>query len=386
MAAASSTLDEATRALLRLSLTPGLGPKLTTSLLERFGSAPAILAAPAAELQEVPYLGSKVAAQLVQAWREPDEKFNREIEQVEQLGITLLGRGQPGYPAVLLELADPPTVLYQRGTLEPRDLHALAIVGSRQCTAYGRRVTAQLAGSLARRGFTIISGLARGIDGVAHQAALDAGGRTLAVLAGGLAKIYPPEHADLATAIAAAGALLSESPLGMAPLPDMFPRRNRLISGLALGVIVVEAHAKSGALITARHAAEQGRDVFAVPGPVDSDASAGPLQLLRDGAILVRHADDVLESISTRRLPGLADAGAQAADPLPPPVPVELPASTPPDQRQLWDALTQPRLHLDELIQATGLDPAAASSALMMLELGGLVRRLPGNRFERQTR
>lgn len=374
--------DEATLALLRLSLTPGIGPKLTSALLERYGHPAAVFRASPAELQALPHLGPKIAGQLVQSWLEQDAAVTAEVAAAAEKGVVLLGRGQPGYPSRLLELPDPPTVLYLRGTLEARDERAVGIVGSRQCTAYGRRVTERLARGLAQRGFTIVSGLARGIDAVAHQAALEAGGRTLAVLAGGLSKVYPPEHKELADAIAAAGGLLSESPMGMAPLPDMFPRRNRLISGLALGVIVVEANAQSGALITARHAAEQGRDVFAVPGPVDSPASAGPLKLLRDGAILVRDVDDVLEQLGNSGESAHAEASADAA--------AEAPSTPPPnltpEQQQLWDALTQPGMHQDELIQATGLDSAAAGSALMMLELTGVLRRLPGNRFERRGR
>jgi DNA processing protein len=378
--------DEATLALLRLSLTPGIGPKLTSALLERYGQPAAVFRASPAELQAIPHLGPKIAEQLVQHWLEQDQAVAAEVAAAAEKGVVLLGRGQPGYPSRLLELPDPPTVLYLRGTLEARDERAIGIVGSRQCTAYGRRITERLARGLAQRGFTIISGLARGIDAAAHQAALEAGGRTLAILAGGLSKVYPPEHQDLAEAIVAAGGLLSESPMGMAPLPDMFPRRNRLISGLSLGVIVVEANAQSGALITARHAAEQGRDVFAVPGPVDSPASAGPLKLLRDGAILVRDVDDVLEQLRDGDASLQTGISTDASTDAHVEMPVAPPPNLTPEQRQLWDALTQPGMHQDELIQATRLDSAVAGSALMMLELTGVLRRLPGNRFERRGR
>lgn len=392
-------LDETTVAWLRLSLTPGLGPRLVSALLERFGSPAAVLQATAAELQSVPHLGPKVANQLLAAWREQDAVLAQELAAVAQAQVTVLGRTSAAFPSRLRQLADPPIVLYQRGTWMPRDEWAVSVVGSRQCTSYGRRQAERLVGELARRGFTIVSGLARGIDGVAHRAALEAGGRTIAVLAGGLSRIYPPEHRDLADAIVAAGALFSESPMNMAPLPDMFPRRNRLISGFSLGVLVVEAHARSGALITARHAAEQGREVFAVPGPIDSEASAGPLELIRSGAVLVRSVDDILERLDGRPAEAVEAAGQAPAELTsstrqPQPNVAAMPAVTStqaaflpplsPAQQKLWEALNRPGMHQDELIQSTGLDSAEANSALLLLELTGLVRRLPGNRFERR--
>lgn len=392
-------MDETTIAWLRLSLTPGLGPKLASALLERFGSPAAVLQATADELLRVPQLGPKVVGQLLATWRRQDERLDQELAAVQRLQVTVLGRSAPGFPSRLRQLPDPPIVLYQRGELTPRDEWAISIVGSRECTSYGRRQAERLAGELARRGFTIVSGLARGIDGAAHRATLEAGGRTIAVLAGGLSRIYPPEHGELADAIAGAGALLSESPMNMAALPDMFPRRNRLISGLSLGVVVVEAHARSGALITARHAAEQGREVFAVPGPIDSEASAGPLELIRSGAVLVRTVDDILERLDGRPPNALA-AGSQASADLassahqsqPKAAGMQavtsaqaapLPALSP-AQQKLWEALSQPGMHQDELMQTTGLDSGEANSALLLLELTGLVRRLPGNRFERR--
>jgi DNA processing protein len=269
-----------------------------------------------------------------------------------------------------MSLAVPPTFLYMRGTLLERDRNAVAIVGSRHCSAYGMRVAQRLAFELARAGFTIVSGLARGIDGAAHRGALSAGGRTIAVLAGGLAKIYPPEHAELADQVQAQGALLTEAPMLMEPLAGMFPSRNRIISGLSRGVILVEAADKSGALITAMHAAEQGREVFAVPGPVDSVTSAGTLRLLRQGARLIRNAADVIEDLD-----GIAPIVSEAPAP-----------ATPEDldetQMKIWNYL-QERRSVDQIAREFSLGIAELSRILMALEIKGVIRRLPGNVYER---
>jgi DNA processing protein len=238
--------------------------------------------------------------------------LDRECDLIARHGVRLLALGSPGYPAALAAIPTPPHLLYVRGRLTPADDRAVAVVGSRGCTSYGRRVTEQLATGLVRAGYTVVSGLARGIDGAAHAAALKAGGRTVAVLAGGLARIYPPEHAELAVAVQEAGALVSEAPMDAEPLPGMFPPRNRIISGLARAVVVVEAAERSGTLITARHAAEQGREVFAVPGPVDSPASAGCLHLIRTGATLARHVDDILEVIGSSSPAAPAPAATSA--------------------------------------------------------------------------
>jgi DNA processing protein len=229
---------------------------------------------------------------------------------------------------------------------------------------------------LARAGWTIVSGLARGIDGAAHQGALEAQGKTVAVLAGGLARIYPPEHAELAREIAASGALVAESGMRMEPMAGMFPARNRIISGLCRGVVIVEANLHSGALITARHAAEQGREVFAVPGPVDSLASAGALQLLRDGVRLVRDARDILEDLEG--IPAAArDRDEPAATAATPP-----PAGLDATQQAIWDFLSE-RRNVDDLARQAGKSTAELAGILMTLELRKVVRRLPGNVYER---
>jgi DNA processing protein len=366
------------RALLALHLVPGLGPRLTAALLDRFGSASAALRASADDLRQIPHLGAKLAPQIAEALRCVDPDV--ELERMAQFDTHLLVLGSASYPSPLATIAVPPHLLYVRGRFEPRDSEAIAIVGSRVCTAYGRRTADRLAGDLARAGFTIVSGLARGIDAAAHRGALHVGGRTIAVLAGGLSKIYPPEHRELAAAVQAAGALLSEAGMMMEPMAGMFPARNRIISGLSRAVIIVEAHARSGALITARHAAEQGREVFAVPGPVDSEASAGTLALLRQGARLVHKAEDVLEDLRGVAplvpLPTGEEDATRAGS-------TTAPAGLDDSQRRIWELLSEGRRHIDDLSRTLELPVAALSGMLMVLEMKKVVRRAPGNHYER---
>ena len=361
------------RALLTLHLVPGIGPRLTAALLERFGSAEAVLKARSHELCEVSHIGAQLAANVRAAIERAD--VDAELTRMAEHGVRLLALGTPEYPAALAKIPDPPQLLYVAGTLEAADDKAVALVGSRQCTPYGRRVAERLAADLTRKGYTVVSGLARGIDGAAHRGALKAGGRTLAVLAGGLARIYPPEHTDLAAEVRAAGALLSESAMAMEPMPGMFPARNRIISGLCRAVVVVEAAEKSGALYTAEHAGEQGRAVFAVPGPVDSAASGGTNALIREGAVLVRSAADIVEELE-----GIAPLVEKPS--------VEPPAVAPtgldPLQQRIWDFLADGARHGDELAQQLGLSVPEIAGALLVLEMRRAVRRLPGNRYERR--
>lgn len=358
------------RGLLALHLIPGLGPRLTTALLDRFGSPEAALGASEAELLEVQHIGPKLAQAMVAAARQLD--LTKECALIDEHRVQLVARGTAAYPESLGQISDPPYLLYIRGHYEPRDTRAVAIVGSRHCTAYGRRVTERLATGLVERGYVVISGLARGIDGVAHRAALKANGRTIAVLAGGLSRIYPPEHVELAAEVEQAGALMSESAMAMEPMAGMFPARNRLISGLSLAIVVVEAAQRSGALITASHAADQGKPVLAIPGPVDSAASAGVNELIRKGAILIRHVDDIVEELE-----GVTAPAAAAA----------LPAAAPKlDEAELriWELLADQPRHIDDISRALNLPIATLSGQLMMLEMKRFVRRLPGNMFERR--
>ncbi|MCS6864671.1 MAG: DNA-processing protein DprA [Gemmataceae bacterium] len=382
---------------LALALVPGLGPKLTAALLAHFGSAKAALQATAAELMAIPHIGEKLAHAFARALRQVD--IRQEVALLQQHGVRPVPLGSPEYPPPLAAIPAPPPLLYCRGQWIDSDINAIGVVGSRHCTPYGRRMTEQLVRDLCHAGFTIVSGLARGIDGIAHRAALAAGGRTIAVLAGGLSAIYPPEHTELAHQIAQCGVIFSETPMTVAPQPGMFPARNRIISGLSRAVIVVEANTKSGALITATHAGEQGREVFAVPGPADSPASAGCHELIRQGARLVRHAADVIDDLKSLPLgdfPSVppasvpshpspthlfadvaGNAQADVATPVPPRPALD------PHQQRLYDALATPR-HSDELVRELGVSVSELTGLLFQLELKKLVRKLPGNFYERR--
>jgi DNA processing protein len=368
--------------LLALTLVPGLGPRLTQALLDHFGSAAAARRATPAQLQQVPHVGSKLAHDFAEALRTVDPQA--EYDRATALGVSLVPLTSPDYPERLKELPDAPHLLYIRGNLLPVDGNAVAIVGSRRCSPYGQRTAGRLAADLGRAGLTVVSGLALGIDGAAHRGCLEGGGRTLAVLAGGLSSIYPPEHVGLADEVAARGALLTETPLMMGPQRGMFHARNRLISGLARAVVIIEANDRSGALITARHGAEQGREVFAFPANVDSPLSAGSLRLLRDGVRLIRHADDLLEDLSGVRAQAATRTPTAKLFPTPavstPLVPA--PALDPAHQR-VWDALAEPR-HADEITRALGVSSGELSGLLLTMEMKKLIRRGPGNVYERR--
>jgi DNA processing protein len=372
-------LSDNVRDLLTLCLVPGVGPRLTAALLERFGSAAAVLRASSAELSAIPFITPRLAESIQQASQRADAAA--ELERMEKHGVRLIALGSSEYPPSLANINDPPYLLYVRGALTAADANAVALVGSRHCTDYGRRVAARLATGLVRAGVTVISGLARGIDGTAHRAALEAGGRTLAVLAGGLSRIYPPEHADLARQVEASGALLTEAKMDQGPLAGLFPVRNRIISGLAKVVVIVEAAEKSGALITAHHAAEQGRTVMAVPGSVEVASSGGANDLIRKGAVLCRSVEDILEELhGVSALVAAEKKAASAAATSP------APSGPPPgmdeDQQRIWEELTE-AYHLDQLVQRLKLSVPQVTRALMMLEMKKVVRRLPGNRYER---
>ena len=354
---------------LRLQLVPGIGPRMLQLLLEHVGEAPEILAASRHRLLEVPRVGHGVADGIREAISR--DRAREILTRCQSEGITLIERGGELYSPLLEEIPDPPDLLYVKGQFELVDQVSVAVVGSRRCTAYGRRMCELLAGGLARAGLTVISGLARGIDGVAHRAALAAGGRTIAVLATGVNRIYPPEHADLASEITRFGALVTEARLDQGPLPGLFPQRNRIISGLSLAVVVVEAARRSGALHTARHAIEQGREVLAVPGQVDSLASQGCHDLLRDGAKLVTCVDDVLEELGPLMQP--LQVGSA------PPIHIPRELSLDERERQVLSIVGPDPRHLDELLRSSPLDTPTTLAVLTALELRRLVRRLPGS-------
>jgi DNA processing protein len=351
-------------------LLPPLGGVAVQGLVDTFGSMSRAWAASPDALQRVAGVGPAIA----QAMREfPWQRMLRQDQaRVAEAGLTVIVWGDAEYPARLQAIASAPPVLYLRGTLEPEDEAAVAIVGSRRATAYGEETARELARELGRRGLTIVSGLARGIDAAAHRGAIEVGARTVAVLGSGLDRIYPPEHAGLADDVAGAGALCSEFPLGTPPLRLHFPRRNRIISGLSLGVVVVEAGVESGALITAHHALEQGREVFAVPGRVHARYSEGCHRLIKAGAKLVENWEDVLAEL----VPNLKARrrGREAEPPLP---------NLTEDERRVYDLLAEGPHHIDAIIVQSGLGGGRTASVLVGLEMKGIVRQLKGKVFER---
>ncbi|APZ91375.1 DNA-processing protein DprA [Fuerstiella marisgermanici] len=367
--------DADVHATLAMSLIPGIGPRLHATLLERFETADNVLNQPAATLQTVNGVGKQLAERITIGIHRA--AATEMLARCVDLGVKLRRKHTPGYPTGLNAVDDAPGILYVRGTFEPRDELAVGIVGSRRCTSYGRRQAERMAGSLVRAGFTIISGLARGIDGAAHRGALNAGGRTIAVMATGVKEIYPPEHADLAIDITRSGAVVSEFPLDQKPRPGLFPQRNRIISGMSLGVIVVEATRNSGALYTARHAMEQGREVFAVPGQVDSLASAGCHDLIREGATLIRNVEDVLAELGPLSQPTQSAEATTVHDPR------EM--SLNPQEKEVLNLITTSPVHVDEVLRTTKLDMSRVLSTLTVLEMKRFIRRLPGNMLVRNV-
>jgi len=354
-------------AWLALNMVPHVGPATFALLLERFGSARRVFTAPLKALEAVDGVGP-VTAKAIHTFP-AEETVARERKRMAARGVRFLTLGDGEYPGPLREIAQAPPVLYIRGTWEDRDRRAVAIVGSRNATPHGRGVADRLACDLAMRGLTIVSGMARGIDAAGHRGALRAGGRTLAVLGSGADIVYPAEHRKLAEAIAERGALLSEFPLGTRPHKGNFPQRNRLISGLSLGVIVVEAALDSGALITANHAVEQGREVFAVPGMVGGRLSQGCHQLIKAGAKLTEGWEDVLEELRVEaRVP-------RAVGPSLPPLEGE--------EARVFALLAEEPIHIDAIIAGSGLPSPAVAARLLSLEMKGWVKQLSGKTFVR---
>lgn len=358
---------EEREAWLALNMVPHVGPATFAVLLEHFGSAKRILKTSLKALEAVPGVGPSTA-KAIRAFR-AQETVARESKRMAAQGLGFVTLREAGYPAPLQNIPQPPPVLYIRGSWEDRDRRAVAIVGSRGATPYGRGVADRLAFDLAMRGLTIVSGLARGIDAAAHRGALRAGGRTIAVLGSGADIIYPSEHRKLADAITERGAVLSEFPLGTSPFKGNFPQRNRLISGLCLGVVVVEAGVGSGALITVNHALEQGKEVFAVPGRVTGQLSQGCHQLIKLGAKLTEGWEDVVEEL-----------GAPYRRDLPPK------PSLPPVEREegrILQVLGEEPIHIDAIIAASKLSAPTVATSLLSLEMKGWVKQLSGKTFVR---
>ncbi len=290
------------------------------------------------------------------------------MDRVQATGVNLIAWDAPDYPRYLQEIPHPPPLLYQQGEIQERDRWAVAVVGTRRLTTYGRQAARELVTGLVRNGVTIVSGLARGIDAVAHQTALDMGGRTIAVLGSGLDTIYPAENRKLAQQMAdGQGAVISEYGLGVKPEAKNFPPRNRVISGLSMGVIVIEAGERSGALITSKFALEQDRDVFAVPGNINSPASLGTNRLIQQGAKLVLCAEDVLEELNMTMV--VEKTAVQLA----------LPESA--EEAAIMSHLTGQPIHVDELSRETGLESSVLSSTLTLMELKGIVQQVGGMNY-----
>ena len=345
----------------------GIGPAKIQALLGAFGDLEPAWRASEGQLREIGF-----DARAIDNLRETRQTLDldRLVGQVEASGAHVLTWDSPDYPSLLRQIPAAPPVIFVRGGFEPVDQWAVAIVGTRRLSAYGRLVAHDLATGLARNGITIVSGLARGIDGVAHRAALEADGRTIAVMGCGIDRVYPPEHRDLAHAIVAGqGAIVTDFPLGTEPSSANFPARNRLISGLSLGVLVIEAGERSGALITARFALEQDREVFAVPGNVNSPVSVGTNRLIQQGAKLVMGVEDILEELNLRM------ASEQAA------AQVVLPDSA--EEAALLSQLSTQPLHVDDLGRLTGMPSYLISSTLTLMELKGMVQQVGGMNYVR---
>ena len=361
------------RATLTLCLIPGVGPRTRQALLQQFADAEAILSASADQLRRVPGVGPQICARIVAARHQID--VDGELRICQQHGIDIITETDPRYPRLLREIPDPPGVLFWRGEPHMDDQLAVAIVGTRRATHYGLRQAERLSAGLSRAGLTIVSGMARGIDAAAHRAALRAGGRTIAVLGSGVVNVYPPEHVELANAIRASGSVISELPPLQKPMSGTFPQRNRLISGLSLGVLVVEAAGRSGALISASHAAVQGREVFAVPGPADSRTSRGCHRLIRDGAKLVESVEDVLEELGP-----LVEA-VPRSDGTVVRHPAELQLNE--QERMVLNAIETEPTQIDNIVRTTNLPVNRVLATISVLEIRHLIRRLSGNNVVR---
>jgi DNA processing protein len=358
-------VHDANAVWLSIAAVPGIGESRLLTLLKHYRSPYGVLEAPTTELRAVAGLDAKTAAALSSSVRR--DVGRAQLETLKRLGGGLLTYGSKGYPEPLCHIYSPPPLLFVLGAWTEDDARALAVVGSRRASSYGRRTARTIGRELAVRAFTVVSGMARGIDSESHRGALEAGGRTVAVLGSGLDVPYPPENKGLMEQIASRGAVVTEFPPGTEPLAGNFPQRNRLISGLAHGVVVVEAAERSGAMITAAYALDQGKDVFSVPGSIESRTSTGTNLLIKRGAKLVQTVDDILEELP----PVIAKA------PEPPP-----PSLTKPE-REIWEALSNEPLHIDALARSLRAETSRLLAILLGMELRGLIRQEPGKIFSR---
>ncbi len=357
-------------ACIALNMVPNLGPMRLRKLLEVFETPERVLLARGSELKAVDGIGTELA-NAIASW-EQHVDLPAELKRIEEFGAHVVTQASPEYPRELRQIYNPPILLYVWGTLTERDHRAISVVGSRKTSHYGLESAKRLSYQLAYAGLTVVSGLARGIDTAAHQGALAALGRTVAVIGSGLMELYPPENLGLAEKIAQSGAIVSEFPMTFPPDRKTFPYRNRIVAGWGAGLLVVEAGLNSGALITAGQALEHGRLVYAVPGQIDRPTSMGSNKLIQQGAKLVMSASDILDDLHSLFPQTAAEKAASAA-------PVKL--ST--DEQTLLDALDSTETPLDVLVTRTGLPAARISTSLLMLEMKRLVKQLPGSNFVR---
>ena len=359
-------------ALVALNMVADIGSIRLKKLLEFFGKPENILKAPSEKLVAVSGIGEKIANQITSFNK---EDLDKEFVLLEKLGLKLITKEDEDFPENLKNIFDPPIVLYVKGKLRKEDRRAIGIVGSRRASFYGLTNAENFASSLSDNGFTIVSGMARGVDTHAHRGALKAGGRTIAVMGSGFNQIYPEENIELAEEISGNGAVLSEFPINTVPFKQNFPRRNRVISGLSLGVLVVEAARNSGALITADFALEQGREVFALPGKVDSDNSFGTNELIKQGAKLVSSTEDILEEFIIQ-----AQKIAKIKEKEPGNPRVELSNQ---EEGTVYAEISREPVDLDGLIEKTNMDIPRISDILLRLQLRKLIKQLPGKQFVR---
>ncbi len=360
----------ATEACIALNMLPTVGPVRLRKLLEVFRKPQQVLVAKRSELRKVEGIGNEVADQ-ISTW-ESTVDLAEELKRVRDFGATVITQGSPSYPRPLREIHAPPIVLYVWGELQERDHHAIGVIGARRTTHYGMESAKKLSYQLAYAGLTVISGLARGIDTAAHQGALAAKGRTVAVIGAGLAKLYPPENAVLAEKIRSGnGAIVSEFSMEVEPDRQTFPIRNRIISGWSHGILVVEAGLNSGALITSAQALEQGRSVYAVPGHINAPSAMGSNRLIQQGAKLVMDASDILDDLQIL-LPDTKPSPEAAVRPLPP---------LSEEERRVYDAIEQTETPIDDIAAKSELPTSMVSSILLQLELKRLVKQLPGKYF-----
>lgn len=358
-------------ALITLNLLPKIGPVRARRLIDRFGDAAGILSAGKDALLRVDGIGPETATILVN-WRDHADPA-AELAEVKDRGLSVLLPDDPSWPPALREAYDAPLLLYVWGKLEERDRHAIGVVGTRRVTLYGRNATKKLSFQIAHAGFTVLSGLARGVDTTAHESALAAGGRTVAVIGSGLAKLFPAENLGLAEKIADGhGAVVSEFPLHTPPDKQTFPQRNRIVAAWSKAVLVTECPAWSGSLITANLASDYGRPVFAVPGPIDKATSAGCNRLIRDGATLITDGGELLDDLG-----GLPFGRSSAISPESSPILSDLP----PEESTVFTALGDDEAGIDHLVETTGLSAPVLSATLMKLEMRRLIRALPGFRY-----